>query len=149
MKIVKDELFGEEQLNLNFELDLSKTEVNDTLVKSILSCNVDLKTYIIENDEVEVSLNVKSEILYLDARTLEELTINVDFSESIPFTSNLEKSKELDIDLILEELDLKQLIEELLIIYIPFNYSESKPINVKTQEEFENSNKPFADLLKK
>lgn len=151
MKIKVEDLFEEEGLDLKLDLDLSDFIVDDVLVEAIELCKVKVKSYQIESDEIELILDVESKVSYLDARTLEKLTIDVDFSESIPFTSNQSKALKLDIDCITEELDLKQLVQELLIVYIPFNYSESEPLNLKTDEEFndENSNKPFADLLKK
>lgn len=148
MKILREELFDEDVYNLSTRLDYSNEVINDALVKGIANANVEIQGYKVEDDEVVLAINVDSEINYLDSRTLKPLVIPVSFTENVEFTMNQDKAEELDIDYIDKELDLYELVYELIVVNIPFNYTESER-NTPDEEEFYESNRPFANLFKK
>ena len=76
---------------------------------------------------------------------------NVDFKfeDEVLFTDDLQKAQELDIDFTEDEINLEELIWELILVNIPYNYSESEKVSTSTQETISNEQAPFANLFKK
>ncbi len=150
MKILKEDILGVSDFLLEGDFDFSSREIDDALVKSIIKCNYKIINLPLDKDETLLKVSISSEVKYLDARTLNELTLDINFEEDIPFSFNQEQAEELDIDFFDEEIDIEELIFELIIVNIPFNYSEEKNSKILSEEEFyTNENKPFANLLKK
>ncbi len=150
MKILKEDILGVSDFLLEGEFDFSDREIDDALVKSIKNCNYKITNIPLDKDETLLKVSINSKVNYLDARTLSELILDINFEEDIPFSFNQEQAEELDIDFFEEEIDIKELVFELIIVNIPFNYSKEKNPNVLSEEEFYiNENKPFANLLKK
>lgn len=149
MKILKEDIFGVSDFLLEGKVNFSNRSVDDALIKSVDDCTYKISSILLDNEEILLQLEVKSKVKYLDARTLKELTLDINFKEDIPFSFKKEEAEEMDIDFFDEELDIENLLFELIIVNIPFNYSEEKNPNVLSEEEFyENTNKPFANLLK-
>ncbi len=150
MKILKEDILGVSDFLLEGEFDFSDREIDDALVKGIENCNYRITNIPLDENETLLKVSINSKVNYLDARTLNELILDINFEEDIPFSFNQNQAEELDIDFFDEEIDIKELIFELIIVNIPFNYSEEKNPNVLSEEEFYiNENKPFANLLKK
>ena len=150
MKILKEDVFGISDFLLEGELDFSDKVIDDALVKSINQCVYTVENLPFDKTETMLRLIVRSEITYLDAKTLEEIILNVDFDEDIPFSFEKEQAEELDIDFFAEELNLELLIYELIMVNIPFNYSENINDKVLSEEVFyDEGNQPFAKIFKK
>ncbi|MFV0289112.1 MAG: hypothetical protein ACK5HR_06670 [Mycoplasmatales bacterium] len=148
MKILKEDIQGISNFKLDGILDLTNINTQDALVKSIDTCKYNIQSLVVEENMILLRLEVISIITYLDARTLKEIKMNIDFKEEIPFSFDKDHSNEMDIDYFEEELDLKQLIFELIMINIPFNYSEENSENVLKEEEFyKQNNQPFAKIF--
>lgn len=147
MKILKDELFKEEPFSLSTQLNFGKEVVNDALVKGIGIASVNLQSFNIEEDEISLNIKVNVNIDYLDARTLESLELPLTFEENILFTTSIAKEKEADIDLIVDYLDLYELIYQLIVVNIPFNYSQSE--KTTNEKDFYDDNKPFTTVFNK
>lgn len=148
MKILKEDVMGISDFYLEGNLDYTDKQIDDALIKNIDKCNYKVSSLVLADDEILLRTEVDSIINYLDAKTLEEIKLNISFEEDIPFSFNEEKSEELDIDFFNEELDLKELIFELILVNIPFNYSINKNDNVLPEEAFyEEVNQPFAKIF--
>ncbi len=148
MLINFEELKEKKQIEMKEVLDLSAREVEDALVERITKADIIVNAYIIEPTEVHVNLDVEFDVDYLDARTLAPLELKLDLQEEVLFTTNLQKAEELDIDHFEKEINIQDLIWELMVVSIPFNYSEVAATNVVTEEEF-NEQKPFANIFNK
>ncbi len=150
MKILKEDILGVSDFLLEGKFDFSNREIDDALVKSIENSSYKITNIPLDENETLLKVSINSKVKYLDARTLNELILGINFEENIPFSFNQDQAEELDIDFFDEEIDIKELIFELIIVNIPFNYSEEKNPNVLSEEDFYiNENKPFANLLKK
>lgn len=145
-----EELKSKKHISHEIDIDFSKKSVKDALLKRINTVTGIYSAILVENDEVHLNVDVSYNVDYLDARTLEPLKVDFTFKENILFTNDLQKAHELDIDYIEEEILLEELIWELLLVSVPFNYSISKPTLVEKSEDFsQNSQQPFANLFKK
>ncbi len=148
MKILKEDILDVPNFSLKGEIDLKDMPTNDALIKSVDKCFYNVKAYVIDKDQVMLNLEVESKVNYLDAKTLNELILDVDFKEDIPFSFNEEQAEQLDIDFFDEEIDLKQLIFDLIMINISFNYSEQSNDRVLSEEDFyKDENQPFAKIF--
>lgn len=144
----RDDLFENEKFSRKGQIDFSGRDLPDALAKKIILCEYDLHSFKIEEDEINLHLNVFASLDYFDARTLDLLTLEVSFEEDIPFSSNFEKSTELDIDYFEDNLDLEELIFELILINVPLNYSENSNDLIKKEKDLDNTN-PFKEIFNK
>ena len=139
---IKELGFLEKKINVN----LSKKPVEDVLIKHVNEVNGKVEISLVDHDELLIRINLDYNVDYLDARSLKPLNLNFSITDDMMITSNLQKARELDIDFIEEELDLEELIFELIIVSIPFNYSEEKPIILEEQEKNKNEYNPFVNI---
>ena len=144
-----EELRLEKYLSLNEEINFSSREVDDALLKKVNFANVSVTVTLIENNEAMINIDCTSNVDYLDARTLEKLNVDFKFEDEVLFTDDLQKAQELDIDFTEDEIKLEELIWELILVNIPYNYSESEKNSTSTQETNSNEQAPFANLFKK
>ena len=72
------------------------------------------------------SMNVSEKLRI--AKILEKLNVDFKFEDEVLFTDDLQKAQELDIDFTEDEINLEELIWELVLVSIPYNYSESEKI---------------------
>ena len=149
MLINFEELRLEKYLSLKEDIDFSSREVDDALLKKVNRASVTVNVTLIENNEALINIDCVSNVEYLDARTLEQLNVNFMFQEEVLFTDDLQKAQELDIDFTEDEINLEELIWELILVNIPYNYSESEKVSTSTQETNSNEQAPFANLFKK
>jgi uncharacterized metal-binding protein YceD (DUF177 family) len=149
MLINFEELRLEKYLSLKEDIDFSSREVDDALLKKVNRASVTVNVTLIENNEALINIDCVSNVEYLDARTLEQLNVNFMFQEEVLFTDDLQKAQELDIDFTEGEINLEDLIWELVLVSIPYNYSESEKIVTHTEEKKSNEQAPFANLFKK
>lgn len=131
------------------QVDYSNREISEVLLKKINYANIFVDAYYVEPGDVHVSIEVEYNIQYLDAYTLDELNLTYDFSESIIFTSDLQRAEELDLDYIDSEIDINELVFQLILVDVPLNYSENKDSSIKLESEINlDDTLPFADLFK-
>ncbi len=150
MKILKEDIKGISDFLLEGSLDYKDYNTGDLLVKSIDLCDFKIQNLPLDGNMTLLKLEVKSIITYLDARSLKEIKMNIDFVEDIPFSFNENQSEEMDIDYFGDELNLKHLIFELIMVNVPFNYSEDETSDVLSEDKFyEQSNQPFAKIFEK
>ncbi|MGL4588896.1 MAG: hypothetical protein ACRCUP_01485 [Mycoplasmatales bacterium] len=143
------ELIKKHQIEIESTQNYESREVSDALVKSINTIDYYVKALAIEFDEYSLEIEFQVNANYLDARTLKELNVNFNFEENIIFTSSEKKSEEFEIELIQEEeLDLDELLFELAVVNMPFNYSEADSNLFVKEEELEQTSMPFKNLLK-
>ncbi len=148
MIIYKEDIEGTYNFSVESEFDFSKAKIEDALIEQIDSCNFRLNVNSINEDEFIFNLKINAMINYLDAKTLDPLKLDLDIDESVPFSFNKDTANELDIDFFDEEIDLKELVLELILVNIPFNYSENTNSNIISEAEFkEENNKPFAQIF--
>lgn len=149
MIIYKEDIEGSYDLSIEDELDFSRVKIEDKLVDKVNSCDFELKVNLLNEEDFIFNLHIITNIDYLDAKTLQSLTLHLDFNEEVPFSFNKDTANELDIDFFDEELNLKELIFELILINIPLNYSENTNVMVISEEEFlnDNQNTPFAQIF--
>ncbi|MGL5021525.1 MAG: YceD family protein [Mycoplasmatales bacterium] len=132
------------------EFNFQDKNVSDALLKRVNNVAVFYNATLVDKDEVHLNIDVKYNVEYLDARTLEPLNVDFNFQEEVLFTNDLQKANELDIDYIDEEISLEQLVWELILVSVPFNYSQSKPSTpIETMNVKDDEHQPFADLFKK
>lgn len=149
VKIFKEDIEGIEDYYLEDSLFFDDYKIEDALTEKILDCNFTLKSYPIDNG-VLLDLDITAQVAYLDARTLNNIKLDININESIPFSFSKTQSEELDIDYFDDELNLNDLVFELILVNIPLNYSEEKNSNVLTEDSFnENPNQPFKQIFKK
>lgn len=148
MLINFEELQKEKHISAQETLDFSDRKVDDALLQKVNSADVTVAAYIIEPKDVHITLDVKYNVNYLDARTLDPLNVNFEFNEESLFTTDLQRAQELDIDHFTDEIDIDELIWELILVSIPFNYSENSSSMTITEEEA-TENRPFANLFNK
>ncbi len=129
-------------------INFSDRKTKDALLKQVNDVNVRYSAYIIEPKDVHVSLDVDFAVDYLDAKTLEPLKVNFNFNEEVLFTTDLQRANELEIEHFIEEIDLTELIWELILVTVPYNYSENNSKNTITEQEAQEQT-PFANLFNK
>ncbi len=139
------ELYKSDILEFPINLDLSDFQINDVLIKKIKQVRGNLKVTLSGDDTVLLSFVLNYDVDYLDARTLEKLDLNFDLDDDIMLTSDVKKAEELDIDYVDDEIDIKQLIGELILVNIPFNYSVAQKSSSYHKED-DNTYHPFKDL---
>ena len=143
LETIKDNGFIQENVDLN----LKDYEVFDALLKKINSVKGTIKITYLGSNQYLVDLVIQYNVDYLDARNLKPLNLTFDLNDSFMFSDSINLAKELDIDYIENEIDVDHLLKELIIVSVPFNYSEEEKI-VKTIEE-ENEYKPFLNIKTK
>ncbi len=129
-------------------INFSDRKTKDALLKQVNDVNVRYSAYIIEPKDVHVSLDVDFAVDYLDAKTLDPLKVNFNFNEEVLFTTDLQRANELEIEHFIEEIDLTELIWELILVTVPYNYSENNSKNTITEQEAQEQT-PFANLFNK
>lgn len=137
----------ENNFERNFEFDYSNNETNEVLLKKVSKVKGNLSAFLIANDEINVTVSGTYNAVYLDARTLTPLDVEFQFDENLMFTNQLNKAEELDIDYLQDEIEIKDLVWELILMSCPFNYSEEKNDQILTEEQMDQTF-PFADLFK-
>lgn len=149
MKFLKEELLSEDGFSKQFNFDFSERKIEDALIQNISKTDVEFNVMLIGDDEILLKINFSTIINYLDARTLDPIKLNIKNEEEIPFSFNKKKSEELEIDFIEEELDADDLVFELILAQIPYNYSENNSDLILSEEHFYEEGKPFENLFKK
>lgn len=145
-----EELKSKLYISDEFSVNYTDREVDDALLKKVHDVNVSFNAALVDTNEVHVNLDVKYNVDYLDARNLEPLNVDFNFQEEVLFTNDLQKAEELDIDTIEDELDLSDLVWELILVSVPFNYSEAKKLVTDEEVDLDNNEQqPFANLFKK
>lgn len=147
MILKKEILFGDFNFHEKFNFDYKNKTISDALIKEIGSSIGSVEKYRISDSAISLKIEGIAKVLYLDARTLDELTLEIKVLENVEFSSDKIQAEELDIDYIEEELDLEELIFELIITQIPFNYSENENTLIKKEGDFDTDNKPFENLF--
>lgn len=137
------------ELNYNkkFEFDFSDRETNEILLKKVTKAKGTISAYLVGDDEINVIVNGDYQAVYLDARTLTPLDVKFHVEDDLMFTNQLNKAEELDIDFIQDEIEVKDLVWELILMSCPFNYSEEKNNQILPEEQMDQTF-PFADLFK-
>ncbi len=148
MLINFEELEKNKHISAEKTINFSDRETKDALLKQVNDVNVRYSAYIIEPKDVHVSLDVDFAVDYLDAKTLEPLKVNFNFNEEVLFTTDLQRANELEIEHFIEEIDLTELIWELILVTVPYNYSENNSKNTITEQEAQEQT-PFANLFNK
>lgn len=148
MLINFEELENSKHISVNTTTNFSDRDTRDALLKQVNDVNVEYNAYIIEPKDVHVSLDVKFNVDYLDAKTLDPLKVDFNFKEEVLFTTDLQRAEELEIDHFVENIDLTELIWELILVTVPYNYSENESKNTIT-EEAATEQQPFANLFNK
>ncbi len=120
----------------------------DALLKQVNDAHISFNAYIIEPKDVHVSLSVDFNVDYLDAKTLDPLNIDFNFDEEVLFTTDLQRAEEMEFEHFEEEIDLTELIWALILVTVPFNYSENDSSQTISEEEA-NQQTPFANLFNK
>lgn len=140
-----EELKASNYLEISFIENYENRDCTDALIQSVNKAEVSLKAYLIDEIDVHLSLEVSYDVNYLDAINLDELLLVRKFEEEVLFTSNQARADEMDIDLFDKEIDISDLVFQLILVDIPFNYTEQIR-NPKSEEEITSSYNPFADL---
>lgn len=143
------ELKDLENLHFELDLDLSDVQIDDALIKQLNTAKGTLDIVLVEDNCADLIFNVTYNVDYLDARTLEPLVVDFNLEDDIMLTNNQNKAIELDIDFVEEdEIDIIQLLSELILVNIPFNYSQAPQGNVDAGDD-ENTYHPFAGVFNK
>lgn len=134
--------------NKHYDLDLDLTDIsiNDAIIKQLNRVQGSLDIVLVDNDSIDLIFDVTYNVDYLDARTLEPLVVDFKLQDDIMLTDNQVKAEELDIDYINEEIDVKTLVSELILVNIPFNYSQA-PANYAVDSQDDNTYQPFAGIF--
>ncbi len=148
MKIDFEELKLKKNISFCEKIDFSKREITDALLKQINISKINCNVTLIDNDEALVKVDCNFNAKCLDARNLELLNVNFNFQEEVFFTNNLQKAQELDIDFTKDSIELEELIWELMLVSIPYNYSKEAKSTTFIEEELNSEQKPFANLFK-
>ncbi len=147
MKLSFEELRKADNHTYNLDLDLSNIKIDDALIKQINEVKGSLNIMMVDSDSMLFKLDADYNVDYLDARTLNPLKLDFSIVDDLMLTSSESKAIELDIDLIEDdEIDVDQLVFELIMVNIPFNYSESEDVKKDNPDE-ENVYHPFKNLL--
>lgn len=146
MQLSLEELKKSDERHFDLDLDLSDIEINDALIKKIGHVVGQLDVDMVGDDAFVFNFDTDYNVSYLDARTLEPLDLNWQMVDDIMLTSNKNTAEELDIDWVSDDVvDVDQLIAELIIVNIPYNYSQAPSMNVEVVEE-ENTYHPFKNI---
>ncbi len=148
MLINFEELEKRKHLSAEVQVDYSNRQTNDALLKRVNNAMVSYNAYIIEPKDVHISLNVDFNVDYLDAKTLDPLNVDFNFTEEVLFTTDLQRADELEIEHFVDEIELTELVWELILVTVPYNYSENEAKNTITEEEA-SEQRPFANLFNK
>ncbi len=148
MLINFEELQKEKHLSANKTINFKNRDTEDALLKQVNDVNVTYNAYIIEPKDVHVSMNVDFNVDYLDAKTLDPLKVDFSFDEEVLFTTDLQRAEELEFDYFEEEIDLTELIWQLILVSVPYNYSENRSTDTISEEQA-NEQMPFANLFNK
>lgn len=148
MLINFEELQKEKHLSANKTINFKNRDTEDALLKQVNDVNVTYNAYIIEPKDVHVSMNVDLNVDYLDAKTLDPLKVDFSFDEEVLFTTDLQRAEELECDYFEEEIDLTELIWQLILVSVPYNYSENRSTDTISEEQA-NEQMPFANLFNK
>lgn len=137
-----------ELANKHYDLDLDLTDIsiNDAIIKQLNYVQGSLDFVLVDNDSIDLIFDVTYNVDYLDARTLEPLVVDFKLQDDIMLTDNQVKAEDLDIDYINEEIDVKTLVSELILVNIPFNYSQA-PTNYAVDSQDDNTYQPFAGIF--
>lgn len=137
-----------ELANKHYDLDLDLTDIsiNDAIIKQLNRVQGGLDIVLVDNDSIDLIFDVTYNVDYLDARTLEPLVVDFTLQDDIMLTDNQVKAEDLDIDYINEEIDVKTLVSELILVNIPFNYSQA-PANYAVDSQDDNTYQPFAGIF--
>lgn len=137
-----------ELANKHYDLDLDLTDIsiNDAIIKQLNYVQGSLDIVLVNNDSIDLIFDVTYNVDYLDARTLEPLVVDFKLQDDIMLTDNQNKAEDLDIDYINEEIDVKTLVSELILVNIPFNYSQA-PANYAVDSQDDNTYQPFAGIF--
>lgn len=137
-----------ELANKHYDLDLDLTDIsiNDAIIKQLNYVQGNLDIVLVDNDSIDLIFDVTYNVDYLDARTLEPLVVDFKLQDDIMLTDNQVKAEDLDIDYIHEEIDVKTLVSELILVNIPFNYSQA-PANYAVDSQDDNTYQPFAGIF--
>ncbi len=137
-----------ELANKHYDLDLDLTDIsiNDAIIKQLNHVQGSLDIVLVDNDSIDLIFDVTYNVDYLDARTLEPLVVDFKLQDDIMLTDNQVKAEDLDIDYINEEIDVKTLVSELILVNIPFNYSQA-PANYAVDSQNDNTYQPFAGIF--
>lgn len=137
-----------ELANKHYDLDLDLTDIsiNDAIIKQLNYVQGSLDIVLVDNDSIDLIFDVTYNVDYLDARTLEPLVVDFKLQDDIMLTDNQVKAEDLDIDYINEEIDVKTLVSELILVNIPFNYSQA-PANYAVDSQDDNTYQPFAGIF--
>lgn len=130
----------------DLNLDLTDISINDAIIKQLNRVQGSLDIVLVDNDSIDLIFDVTYNVDYLDARTLEPLVVDFKLQDDIMLTDNQVKAEELDIDYINEEIDVKTLVSELILVNIPFNYSQA-PANYAVDSQDDNTYQPFAGIF--
>jgi hypothetical protein len=117
---------------------------SNPLVKSVFDINCDYEMKIVGSQDLDLHINVKYKINYLDSTNLELIILSRNFEEEVCFTVNEKRAEELDIDCISGDVNLDDLILALINVDIPFNYSNEK---IKTSKIDSESYNPFSNIF--
>lgn len=137
-----------ELANKHYDLDLDLTDISikDAIIKQLNYVQGSLDIVLVDNDSIDLIFDVTYNVDYLDARTLEPLVVDFKLQDDIMLTDNQVKAEDLDIDYINEEIDVKTLVSELILVNIPFNYSQA-PVNYAVDSQDDNTYQPFAGIF--
>lgn len=130
----------------DLDLDLTNISINDAIIKQLNYVQGSLDIVLVDNDSIDLIFDVTYNVDYLDARTLEPLVVDFKLQDDIMLTDNQVKAEDLDIDYINEEIDVKTLVSELILVNIPFNYSQA-PANYAVDSLDDNTYQPFAGIF--
>ncbi len=148
MLINFEELEKSKHLSAKVTTNFSDRDTRDALLKQVNDVQVEYSAYIIEPKDVHVSFTVDFNVDYLDAKTLEPLKVDFNFKEEVLFTTDLQRAEELEIEHFVEEINLTELIWELILVTVPYNYSENNSERTITEQEASEQT-PFANLFNK
>ncbi len=143
-----EELKLKKHISFYEKLDFSQREINDALLKKINSSNINCSITLIDNDEAMVNIECNFNAHCLDARNLEYLDVDFNFQEEVLFTTNLQKAQELDIDFTEESIELEELVWQLMLVSVPYNYSKESKNTSFSNENSKPEHTPFANLFK-
>lgn len=139
-------------LSLNERVDYSNRECDDALLQKVNFADISVDAYLVDNTEIHLTLDVEYDFDYLDALNLDELHLSFAFEEKVLFTIDQKKAEELDIDYFVDEIDIDELVWNLILVDIPFNYSEARgSVNISVESEIDNNDtyNPFSEIFKK
>ncbi len=148
MLINFEELQKEKHISASKTINFKNRDTEDALLKQVNDVNVTYNAYVIEPKDVHVSINVDFNVDYLDANTLDPLKVDFSFDEEVLFTTDLQRAEELECDYFEEEIDLTELIWQLILVSVPYNYSENGSKDTISEEQA-NEQMPFANLFNK